>query len=148
MSLGLRDEERARLLAAQDAAEGLINEDAVPDLPATPVSAAGDIWTLGNHRLLVGDATDQGAVARLMAGESTDLIFTDPPDNVNYQEYTEDRLTIKGDRMADAEFKEFLEAAFRSCRTAVKPGAGKQAVLDDDGRTFAEIAQQRGKEAA
>ena len=45
------------------------------------------------------------------------------PYNVDYEGYTEDRLKIKGDRMSDAEFKQFLEAAFRSCRTAAKPGA-------------------------
>ena len=111
------------MLAAQDAAEGLTDEDAVPELPETPVSVAGDVWILGNHKLLVGDATDPGAVARLMAGETADLVFTDPPYNVDYEGYTEERLTIKGDRMTDAEFKQFLEAAFRSCRTAVKPGA-------------------------
>jgi ParB-like chromosome segregation protein Spo0J len=121
--IGFEDEEPARLLAAQDPAEGLTDEDAVPDLPETPLSAAGDLWTLGSHRLLVGDATDQGAVARQMAGDTADLIFTDPPYNVGYQGYTEERLTIKGDRMTDAEFKQFLERAFRSCRTAVKPGA-------------------------
>jgi len=121
--IGFEDEELARLLAAQDAAEGLTDEDAVPDLPETPVSVAGDVWILGNHSLLVGDSTDGAAIAKLMAGESADLIFTDPPYNVDYQGYTEDRLTIKGDRMTDAEFKQFLEAAFRSCRTVVKPGA-------------------------
>src|SRR5580704_7127504 len=56
--IGFEDEELARLLAAQDAAEGLTDEDAVPDLPQTPVSAAGDLWILGNHKLLVGDSTD------------------------------------------------------------------------------------------
>ena len=111
------------MLAAQDAAEGLTDEDAAPELPETPVSAAGDVWILGNHKLLVGDSTDQSAIARLMAGDTADLIFTDPPYNVGYQGYTEDHLTIKGDRMTDAEFKQFLEAAFRSCRTAVRPGA-------------------------
>jgi DNA modification methylase len=58
-----------------------------------------------------------------MAGNAADLIFTDPPYNVDYEGYTEERLKIKGDRMSDAEFKQFLEAAFRSCRAAVKPGA-------------------------
>jgi DNA modification methylase len=62
-------------------------------------------------------------VATLMAGAAADLVFTDPPYNVDYEGYTEERLKIKGDRMSDAEFKRFLEAAFRSCRTAVKPGA-------------------------
>jgi DNA modification methylase len=58
-----------------------------------------------------------------MAGASADLVFSDPPYNVDYEGYTEDRLKIKGDRMSDAEFKQFLESAFRSCRAAVKPDA-------------------------
>ena len=58
-----------------------------------------------------------------LADASADLIFTDPPYNVDYEGYTEDRLKIQGDRMSDAEFKQFLKAAFRSCRTAVKEGA-------------------------
>jgi DNA modification methylase len=69
------------------------------------------------------DATNQNDVARLMAGDAADLVFTDPPYNVSYEGYTEDPLTIQGDRMSDADFKQFLEAAFRSYRTLVKPGA-------------------------
>jgi DNA modification methylase len=121
--VGFDDDELARLLAAQDAVEGLTDEDAVPALPETPVSAAGDLWILGNHKLLVGDATDREQVVRLMAGEAADLIFTDPPYNVDYEGYTDDKLKIQGDRMSDGDFKQFLEAAFRSCRTVVKPGA-------------------------
>ena len=121
--IGFEDEELARLLAAQDAAEGLTDEDAIPELAETPISVLGDLWILGDHRLLVGDATDTDAVVRLIAGASADLVFTDPPYNVSYEGYTEDRLTIKGDRMSDAEFKQFLERAFRSYRTVVKPGA-------------------------
>jgi len=121
--IGFEDQELARLLAAQDAAEGLTDEDAVPELPETPVSLVGDLWILGDHRLLVGDATVGTDVARLMAGDAADLIFTDPPYNVSYEGYTEDRLTIQGDRMSDADFKQFLEAAFRSYRAVVKPGA-------------------------
>jgi DNA modification methylase len=121
--IGFEDQELARLLAAQDALEGLTDEDAVPALPEEPVSRAGDLWILGDHRLLVGDATSRDDVARLMASETADLVFTDPPYNVDYEGYTEERLKIKGDRMSDAEFKQFLEAAFRSCRSVVKPGA-------------------------
>ena len=121
--IGFDDEELARLLAAQDAADGLTDEDAVPELPETPISAIGNLWILGEHRLLVGDATSPADVTRLMAGDAADLVFTDPPYNVGYQGYTEERLTIKGDRMSDAEFKQFLEAAFRSYRAIVKPGA-------------------------
>jgi len=121
--IGFEDEELARLLAAQDAVAGLTDEDAVPALPTTPASAAGDLWILGDHKLLVGDATDGADVARLMAGDAADLVFTDPPYNVSYEGYTEERLKIQGDRMSAADFKQFLEAAFRSYRTVVKPGA-------------------------
>jgi ParB-like chromosome segregation protein Spo0J len=120
---GFGDEELARLLAAQDAIEGLTDEDSIPELPETPVCEAGDLWILGGHKLLVGDATRADHVATLMVGAAADLVFTDPPYNVDYEGYTEERLKIKGDRMSDAEFKQFLEAAFRSCRAAVKPGA-------------------------
>jgi ParB-like chromosome segregation protein Spo0J len=72
--IGFEDEELSRLLAAQDAAEGLTDEDTVPELPERPVSAARDLWVLGTHRLLVGDSTNQAGVAKLMGGESADLV--------------------------------------------------------------------------
>jgi len=121
--IGFEDDELARLLAAQEAAEGLTDEDAVPELPETPISVLGDLWILGDHKLLVGDATDGAAVARLMGSESADLVFTDPPYNVDYKGYTEERLKIRGDRMSDADFKQFLERTFRSYRSLVKAGA-------------------------
>jgi DNA modification methylase len=121
--LGFDDVELAQLLAAQDVSEGLTDEDAVPELPEKPASRTGDLWVLGDHKLLVGDATDQGDVVRLMAGDIPDLVFIDPPYNVDYEGYTEQKLKIKGDRMSDADFKQFLEAAFRGVRSAVKPGA-------------------------
>ena len=104
--------------------EGRTDEDAVPELlPQTPVSVFGDLWNLGSHKLLVGDSTDRSQVARLMAGESADLLFIDSPYNVAYEGHTEEHLTIKNDRMSDADFTKFLEAAFRSCRAAAKPSA-------------------------
>jgi DNA modification methylase len=121
--IGFDDEELALILAAQDAEDGQTDEDDVPELPQTPVSVAGDLWILGNHRLLVGDATDETNIPRLMAGDAADLIFTDPPYNVDYEGYTEKKLKIKGDRMSPGEFREFLEKAFRSCRALVKSGA-------------------------
>jgi DNA modification methylase len=121
--IGFEDEELARLLAAQEAADGLTDEDAVPELPQTPVSVTGDLWILGNHKLLVGDATNRGDVAKLMAGEAADLVFTDLPYNVDYEGYTEERLKIQGDRMSGGDFKQFLEASFCSYRSLVKPGA-------------------------
>jgi DNA modification methylase len=120
---GFAEEELARLLAEQEALAGLTDEDSAPALPEVPVTTAGDLWLMGSHKLLVGDATVPAAVERLMAGDAVDLAFTDPPYNVDYEGYTEANLKIKGDRMSDGEFKQFLEASFRSYRTVVKPGA-------------------------
>ena len=117
------DQDLARLLAQQDATEALTDEDAVPDLPAVPTSTLGDLWILGDHRVMCGDATDGGNAAKLIAGEAVDLVFSDLPYNVGYEGYTEDKLTIKGDRMTPDRFRQFLLAAFTCCRQIVKPGA-------------------------
>jgi DNA modification methylase len=122
--IGFDDEELARLLAAADAVEGLTDEDAVPEIAEASVTMPGDLWRLGkDHKLLVGDATAPADVERLMAGDMADLVFIDTPYNTDYEGYTEEHLTIQNDRMSDTEFKQFLEAVFRSCRAAIKPGA-------------------------
>jgi DNA modification methylase len=122
--IGFSDEELRELLADQDEpTPGLTDEDAVPEPPERPVTVAGDLWVLGKHRVLCGDATDLEAVRRLIEGEHADLVFTDPPYNVDYEGYTADKLTIKGDRMRPAEFDRFLRGAFASYRATVKPGA-------------------------
>ena len=121
--VGFDNEELARLLAAQDAVEGLTDEDAVPELPEVPVSAPGDLWILGSHRVLCGDATARADVERLVAGEAADLVFSDPPYNVDYEGYTDDRLKIQGDRMSSDQFQRFLHNSFSSFRSVVKPGA-------------------------
>ena len=81
---GFDDEELTRLLAAQDAAAGLCDEDATPALPQTPTSALGDLWLLGPHRLLCGDATNQQTVRRLLGEAKPMLMVTDPPYGVRY----------------------------------------------------------------
>jgi DNA modification methylase len=121
--LGFDDTELARLLAQQDGAEGLTDEDAIPDLQETVVSATGDLWILGNHKLLVGDATSPDDVQRLMAGDAADLVFTDLPYNVDYEGYPEERLKIRGDRMTPDQFQQFLQASFASYRRIMKAGA-------------------------
>jgi DNA modification methylase len=120
---GFAEQELARLLTEQQALVGLTDEDAAPPLPEVPVTTAGDVWLLGNHRLLAGDATAAADIERLMGGETADLVFTDPPYNVDYEGYTEEKLKIKSDRMSDHDFQQFLGAAFRSYRSLVKPGA-------------------------
>ena len=120
--LGFSDEELEKFLADPDElVDGLTDEDAAPELPEAAVSAPEDVWTLGRHRLVVGDATVAADVDRLMNGEKADLVFTDPPYNVAYEGYTEDRLTIDGDRMTDDQFRGFLASTFASYRRIVKP---------------------------
>ncbi len=65
--IGFEDEELARLLAALEVAEGLTDEDSVPELTGTPTSQEGDLWILDEHWVLVGDATDTNAVAKLVS---------------------------------------------------------------------------------
>jgi DNA modification methylase len=121
--IGFDDEELARLLAAQEASEGLTDEDAVPEITDTPVTVPRDLWILGNHRVLCGDATSANDIAKVMAGDTADLVFTDPPYNVDYQGYTEEHLTIQNDKMTPEQFQLFLELTFRSYRAATKKGA-------------------------
>jgi DNA modification methylase len=63
---------------------GLIDEDAVPEPPEELISKMGDVWILGNHRVMCGDSTNGGDVALLMNGEKADMVFTDPPYGVDY----------------------------------------------------------------
>jgi len=109
-------------LAAEPFIEGLTDEDAAPEVTDQAITVLGDLWIVGNHRLLCGDATKPEDVSKLMGADSADLVFTDPPYNVDYEGYTQEKLKIKGDRMSEAEFKGFLEASFRSYRSLVKSG--------------------------
>jgi DNA modification methylase len=63
---------------------GLTDEDAVPEAPEVPVTVLGDVWLLGNHRLMYGDSTSIDAVEKLMDGQKADMVFTDPPYGVSY----------------------------------------------------------------
>jgi hypothetical protein len=116
------------LLAAQDVKEGLGDEDAIPDVPQAPVRLPGDLWHLGSHRLLCGDATVEADRERLMGDQRADLGVTDPPYNVDYEGYTEDRLTIQGDRIARSS-SQFLAGAFNAHRAIPQPGARYAATL-------------------
>jgi hypothetical protein len=122
-TIGFSDEQLQELLAQAEPASGNTDEDAVPSPPEVPTSVIGDVWLLGDHRLVCGDATDIAVVTRLMSGSLADLVFTDPPYNVNYAGYTEERLTIQSDSMPREDFIRFLRASFTNLRRAVKAGA-------------------------
>ena len=76
--LGFDDKELNALLQPE-VVEGLTDEDAVPDTPIEPKTKLGDIYILGNHRLMCGDSTSIDAVEKLMDGDVAELVFTDPP---------------------------------------------------------------------
>ncbi|PPU88486.1 DNA methylase N-4, partial [Xanthomonas albilineans] len=80
---GFSPEEWEALIAGDDVTkDGLTDEDNVPDVPQTPISQAGDVWLLGDHRLLCGDATKADDYTQLLGDELPDMAFTDPPYNV------------------------------------------------------------------
>jgi DNA modification methylase len=121
---GFNPEEIKGLKALAEALEkGLKDEDDCPALSEKPVSRLGDLWLLGRHRLMCGDSTHIDAVEQLIAGGLADMVFTDPPYNVDYEGYTEDKLKITHDKMSDAQFTKFLLDIFASYFTAVKKGA-------------------------
>jgi DNA modification methylase len=76
--MGFSEDELLALLK-QDASEGLTDEDAVPEAPEVPITVEGDVWVLGNHRLMCGDSTSIDAVDKLMEGKFVDCVYTDPP---------------------------------------------------------------------
>lgn len=83
----------------------------------------GDVWKLGNHRLMCGDSTKESDVAQLMNNEKADLLLTDPPYNVDYQGATKDKMKIANDNMSDVAFVGFLTAAFNCAIQAMRSGA-------------------------
>lgn len=99
-----------------------IIEDEVPEEVETRCKK-GDVWALGEHRLMCGDSTNYNDVAQLMDGELADLLITDPPYNVDYVGKTKDKLKIENDKMSDSNFREFLYDAFVNADTVMKPGA-------------------------
>ncbi|HQT97780.1 MAG TPA: DNA modification methylase [Thermodesulfobacteriota bacterium] len=97
--------------------------DEPPPLPTQAVARPGDLFVPGPHRLLCGDATSPRDVARLMDGRRADLVFTDPPYNVDYTGKTADALKIVNDTMGDRKFRAFLLAAFQVMFANAREGA-------------------------
>ena len=93
---GFTTEEWEALIAGDEQTQdGLTDEDAVPEVTETPVSKPGDIWVLGEHKLLCGDATKADDYQALLGEELVDMTFTDPPYNVNYANTAKDKMRGK-----------------------------------------------------
>lgn len=111
-----------------------ITEDEVPEEVETRCNL-GEIWQLGDHRLICGDSTSIEQIDMLMNGEKADMVFTDPPWNVNYGAVKKGNLmgykprTIKNDFMGTDEFKEFMYKAFKAMNNASKAGCMTYVVM-------------------
>jgi DNA modification methylase len=120
--LGFDDKFLDGLLEPEPTA-GLTDEDAVPEVPETPKTVLGDVWVLGNHRLMCGDSTSIDALQKLTEGSLVDMWLTDPPYNVAYEGGTKEKLTIQNDSMGDNDFRQFLRDAYVAADAVMKAGA-------------------------
>lgn len=122
---GFDAEELDALLAGDDAStDGLTDEDAVPEVQADPVTRPGDLWLLGEHKLLCGDATRAEDYRSLLGDELVDMAFTDPPYNVDYANSPKDKQRgkhrpIANDNLGE-EFGAFLAGACRNIVSVTK----------------------------
>ena len=102
-----------------------ITEDTPPEVDEDrePITHPGDLWIVGQHRLICGDSTKVEDVQRLMDGQKADLLLTDPPYNVDYTGATKDAMKIMNDNMDDASFRQFLRDAFTRADENMRAGA-------------------------
>jgi len=124
---GFDFDEIDRLLQGTETAAGNIDDDEVPEAPEETVSKTGDLWLLGSHRLLCGDATVLADVERVLDGGLADLCFTDPPYNVDYGNSAKDKMRGKDRRIMNDNlgegFYRFLYDACVNILTVTKGGA-------------------------
>ncbi len=103
-----------------------IQEDTPPevDLDKEPYSKTGDLWILGDHKVLCGNAISSEDMRILMGDEKAQLVVTDPPYNVNYEGCTEEKLTIENDNMSDSNFYDFLLNSYSRVYESLEDGGG------------------------
>jgi DNA modification methylase len=119
--LGFDAEELENILDEPEITEGLTEDDEVPEPPEQPITALGDVWVLGKHRLMCGDSTSINAVDKLMNGQTVDLIFTDPPYNVAFNGRSGKHEVIKNDNLEQAEFDQFIGEVLQTIKAVNAP---------------------------
>jgi len=118
---GFNADELANLLLPEQVA-GLTDEDATPPIPDEPKTKLGDVYILGNHKLMCGDSANLDDAEKLMDNDLADLVFTDPPYNVAYSGRGANNLgTIKNDDMSNDDFEQFCRDIFTTYHTYMKP---------------------------
>jgi DNA modification methylase len=147
--IGFSEEELAGLMGLDaEVVDGLTDEDAVPDAPDEPVAVDGDVWALGNHRLMCGDSTSIDAMEKLVGSHKADMIFTDPPYGMSYgggrsikPGETDGTIKnfgmIKGDDLKGDDLVALVRDAIASSIACTKEGAPLYACLT--WRTYAEF---------
>ncbi|MFS0410128.1 site-specific DNA-methyltransferase [Corynebacterium striatum] len=133
---GFDDEEIAQMIGSLDDDEVTDDRfDLTEALEAASFVQRGDIWTVGRHRLVCGDATNPDDVQTLMGGKSANLVLTDPPYNVAFE--SSDGLTIRNDAMKADSFYEFLLAAFTNMAGVLDKGGSAYVFhADTEGLNF------------
>ena len=106
----------------QDEAKEVV-EDEVPEPPANPITKPGDLWVLGDHRLLCGDSTDAAQVGKLMGGGQADMVLSDPPYGVSYVGKTKDALKVENDELDEEDLTALVVAAFNNAEASCRAGA-------------------------
>jgi len=112
--LGFNEDQLNDLLFEEK--QGLTDEDEIPEAPEEPITKLGDIWKLGNHRVMCGDCTFIDNIDLVTKKEKIDMVFTDPPYNIDYQG-VKDKRKIKNDKMDDESFVDFLTSSLLGCET-------------------------------
>jgi len=109
------------------------DEEDIPEVPEIPITQRGDLWILGKHKLMCGDSCDEKDVGVLMDGNKADMVFTDPPWNVNYGADMEHPSwkprTIMNDAMSTEDFKEFMNSTFKVMSKFSKEGCMTYVVM-------------------
>lgn len=114
--IGFSDDELSDLLPeVEELPPEDADEEAVPELPAEPITKPGDVWLLGKHRLMCGDSSDPLNLDKLLCGKNPDLVFTDPPYNIGYQDMGAKFDKIANDKMSDEQFLDFLRSTVMPC---------------------------------
>jgi len=118
---GFTEKEIVTALNVEESYVGLTDEDETPEIPEEAETEIGQIWKLGNHRVLCGDNTDSQSLEKLLDDKTADLYLTDPPYNVNYE--GSNALKIKNDNLKDEDFNTFLTESFLNARQKLKSGS-------------------------
>ena len=127
--LGFDDLEIEKFL--NNEGDGLTEDDEIPEVPEKPKSKVGDIYQLGQHKLICGDSTNEEVLSKLFKESKADMVFTDPPYNVAYGKFTGNSKNgyrfkhrhIQNDDMSDEQFVEFLKSFIKNSYNYVKDGS-------------------------